>query len=320
VVGDLTEQSEWSAVLKLSTMWSFSSLRAFAIAKLDPIVSPADRLKLARAHDIQEWIYPALRAICVRAESLSLQELRCMTYCDIALVSHIHKTCNFHDIIELDATIEDWRQAALSGAVETDAALLKADLSYAEAQVPAGQPSAAETQPCGLSDGIPPSGASSPTVPVSPGSTQPPPAWEPTPGPEPGIIVLKSTPSVPRGNAERYGGAIAPSYLSAIAPASIPQLCAPSFPPLPTTPSPLEIEPSTPSSSLALAPELKSEGLPQMPLPAPEHASEDSPLRAPPAPKQGKSHLKKQKMGSRMQAMRAASPPPQPPLPVEGFC
>ncbi|KAI0030323.1 hypothetical protein K488DRAFT_26616, partial [Vararia minispora EC-137] len=86
-VGDLTEQIEWIAVLKLATQWSFQSIRHLAITKLDPLVSPMDRLLLARAYNVQIWVDVALHALCIREEPLSLPEIRRMAYIDIALIS-----------------------------------------------------------------------------------------------------------------------------------------------------------------------------------------------------------------------------------------
>ncbi|KZP28467.1 hypothetical protein FIBSPDRAFT_779866 [Athelia psychrophila] len=75
--------SEWTSVLRLSTMWGFESLRDLAISTLSNLFSvpsftsdldPVERACLARDYDVDEWLVPALNALAQREDPLSVQE------------------------------------------------------------------------------------------------------------------------------------------------------------------------------------------------------------------------------------------------------
>ncbi|KAI0028828.1 hypothetical protein K488DRAFT_28099, partial [Vararia minispora EC-137] len=85
--GDLSTQEEWEAVLKLSSRWSFTSLRARALRKLDTLISSFDRLMLARAYNIDQWVEEALRDLCTRSKPLTVGEIRQISIEDIAFVT-----------------------------------------------------------------------------------------------------------------------------------------------------------------------------------------------------------------------------------------
>lgn len=84
----LTTREEWTNVLKLATLWSFSSIRSLAIRHLGTsvILSCFDRLVLASTYKIEDWTKDALNGLCTRKEILSTDELRAMTPEDIFLV------------------------------------------------------------------------------------------------------------------------------------------------------------------------------------------------------------------------------------------
>jgi hypothetical protein len=86
---DLTTQDEWTGVLKLATRWSFSSIRSLAIRRLEPFLvsSALDRLVLARACSVEQWVDIAARNLSSRFGSLEESELCQMTYGDIALIT-----------------------------------------------------------------------------------------------------------------------------------------------------------------------------------------------------------------------------------------
>nr|GAT51539.1 predicted protein [Mycena chlorophos] len=74
---DTVSTDEWTSVLSLATRWDFLSLRTLAITRLNSLMSTssaAERVGLARAYDIQEWLKPALLALCTRAEALTLTD------------------------------------------------------------------------------------------------------------------------------------------------------------------------------------------------------------------------------------------------------
>ncbi|VDC03763.1 unnamed protein product [Peniophora sp. CBMAI 1063] len=65
---------EWVAVLRLSTMWKFKGKRELAISVLGIAAPPLEKLRLARAYDVEAWLHPAFVALCVRHKTLSLKE------------------------------------------------------------------------------------------------------------------------------------------------------------------------------------------------------------------------------------------------------
>ncbi|KAI0031500.1 hypothetical protein K488DRAFT_36421, partial [Vararia minispora EC-137] len=85
---DIRSQADWSNVLKLSTRWSFRSIRALAIRRLEPMLSsPLDRLALARSYDVAHWVEPALFELVLREKSLNTAEVARMTHSDTAFVA-----------------------------------------------------------------------------------------------------------------------------------------------------------------------------------------------------------------------------------------
>ena len=76
---------EWKSVLHLSTRWSFTSIRRLALTAIKP-PTPLDRLVLARTYSVDDWVVPALSALCERTEPLTLSEARQMDIEDVVLV------------------------------------------------------------------------------------------------------------------------------------------------------------------------------------------------------------------------------------------
>ncbi|KAI0315208.1 hypothetical protein OF83DRAFT_372581 [Amylostereum chailletii] len=89
--GDLSTQSQWTSVLKLTTLWSISSIRSLAIRRLDALMGPFDRLVAARAYNVDHWIEPALTSLCARVAPLELEEIKKMKPEDIAVVARIRE-------------------------------------------------------------------------------------------------------------------------------------------------------------------------------------------------------------------------------------
>ncbi|KAI0030318.1 hypothetical protein K488DRAFT_29833, partial [Vararia minispora EC-137] len=87
--GDIATQEEWTAALKLATRWSFPSVRSLAIRNLNNVLSPIDRLVLARTYDVKEWVDQALNAFIRRNEPLALEEGLRMLPEDVLLISGI---------------------------------------------------------------------------------------------------------------------------------------------------------------------------------------------------------------------------------------
>ncbi|KAI5997683.1 hypothetical protein F5J12DRAFT_851199, partial [Pisolithus orientalis] len=71
--------SQWISVLKLSTMWECTSLRAAAISWLDgssATLGDVEKVALAMQYDIKGWLLPSLLALAQRHNPISVEEGR----------------------------------------------------------------------------------------------------------------------------------------------------------------------------------------------------------------------------------------------------
>ncbi|KAG8917517.1 hypothetical protein FRC02_003067 [Tulasnella sp. 418] len=69
------EIENWKAILHLSTMWEFGSLRDLAIRKIEHLKVPAlDSLLLATKCRVTQWLKPAYVELCSRSAPISDQE------------------------------------------------------------------------------------------------------------------------------------------------------------------------------------------------------------------------------------------------------
>jgi|ERR1700676_2442696 hypothetical protein len=69
--------TEWTSVLKLSTMWSFDDLRDLAILNMSQLsIDPIERAALAKEYSIDEWLLPALNELAQREEPIGIEEAR----------------------------------------------------------------------------------------------------------------------------------------------------------------------------------------------------------------------------------------------------
>ena len=92
---------QWKSVLHLSTRWGFSSLRKLAIKSIRP-PTLHDQLVLARTYSVEQWVLPALTALCSRALPLSLDEARHMDIEDVILVAAVREEIR-GDALRVDA-------------------------------------------------------------------------------------------------------------------------------------------------------------------------------------------------------------------------
>ena len=81
---------EWKSVLHLSTRWGFASIRKLSLSSINPPTAH-DRLLLARTYSVDDWVIPALSALCERSTPLSLSEARQMSIEDVVLVSTVRE-------------------------------------------------------------------------------------------------------------------------------------------------------------------------------------------------------------------------------------
>jgi hypothetical protein len=111
---------EWKSVLHLSTRWGFASLRKRALSSIEP-PTPHDRLLLARTYSVNDWVVPALSALCERTTPLRLSEARQMSIEDVVLVStvreHIRGCALQVDSAEISLRVEAEQLIALGSKI-----------------------------------------------------------------------------------------------------------------------------------------------------------------------------------------------------------
>ena len=88
-------------MLHLSTRWDFASIRRLALNNIQP-PTPYDRLLLARSYSVDDWVIPALSALCERRAPLSLDEARQMDIEDVVLVATVREDIRTH-ALQVDA-------------------------------------------------------------------------------------------------------------------------------------------------------------------------------------------------------------------------
>ncbi|KAF8270203.1 hypothetical protein EI94DRAFT_1723356 [Lactarius quietus] len=81
---------QWRSVLHLSTRWGFESLRKLALRSIKPPTAH-DRLLLSRRYAVDDWVVPALTALCERTAPLSLDEARGMSIEDVVLIAAVRE-------------------------------------------------------------------------------------------------------------------------------------------------------------------------------------------------------------------------------------
>lgn len=88
-------------MLHLSTRWGFASIRKLALNAIEP-PTPHDRLRLARTYSVDDWVVPALSALCERRAPLSLDEARHMSIEDVVVVATVREDIRNH-ALRIDA-------------------------------------------------------------------------------------------------------------------------------------------------------------------------------------------------------------------------
>jgi len=68
--------SEWTSVLKLSTMWQFGEIRKLSIRKMSQFaIDPVDKIVIARDYRVMEWFTNSLNDLARRKEPLELHDV-----------------------------------------------------------------------------------------------------------------------------------------------------------------------------------------------------------------------------------------------------
>jgi hypothetical protein len=86
-VTPLSTLAEWTNVLHLSSKWSFAHLRTAAQQALLPLMSPVDKLVLARTYGFTEWISDAYVGLLGREDDLDEDDVIRMSPKDIVAVA-----------------------------------------------------------------------------------------------------------------------------------------------------------------------------------------------------------------------------------------
>ena len=81
---------QWKSGFQLFTCWSFASLHRLALRLISPS-TPLDQLLLARAYSVDDWVCPALTALCGRTVLLRLSEARQMNIKDAVLITTVRE-------------------------------------------------------------------------------------------------------------------------------------------------------------------------------------------------------------------------------------
>jgi len=81
---------QWRSVLHLSSIWGLTSLRNLALKSMDP-PNAFERLLLARKYNVDDWVLPALSALCERRLPVSLEEARQMDIEDVVLIATVRE-------------------------------------------------------------------------------------------------------------------------------------------------------------------------------------------------------------------------------------
>jgi hypothetical protein len=107
---------EWKSVPHLSARWGFASICKLALGPIKPRTAH-DRLLLARTYSVDDWVIPALSALCERTTPLSLSEARKMGIKDVVLVSAVREDIRSHelqvDLVEIPLRVEAEQLGAL---------------------------------------------------------------------------------------------------------------------------------------------------------------------------------------------------------------
>ena len=105
-------------MLCLSTRWGFTSIRKLALNSIEP-PTPHDRLLLARKYSVDDWVIPALSAMCEGLAPLTLTEARQMDIEDVILVSTVREDIRSRtlqvDPAEIPRRVEAEQASTLAG-------------------------------------------------------------------------------------------------------------------------------------------------------------------------------------------------------------
>ncbi|KIJ05491.1 hypothetical protein PAXINDRAFT_21264 [Paxillus involutus ATCC 200175] len=73
---------QWTSVLKLSTLWGFSTLRQAAFNRLSrsTTIPLAKKIALGYQYDVESWLLPTMNELVRRPEPITMEEAICMGF------------------------------------------------------------------------------------------------------------------------------------------------------------------------------------------------------------------------------------------------
>ena len=77
----MLSKSDWSAALKLSTLWNFRDIRQLAITRLSDLpgaggMTPVEKVGLAKAYKVPQWLLQGYHELVRRTKAISAEEGR----------------------------------------------------------------------------------------------------------------------------------------------------------------------------------------------------------------------------------------------------
>lgn len=66
--------AQWTSILHLAAKWEFENIKLLAIDNLTAHAAPIDKIILGKRYGITEWLPSAYKAVCTRADPLTVEE------------------------------------------------------------------------------------------------------------------------------------------------------------------------------------------------------------------------------------------------------
>ncbi|TFY63239.1 hypothetical protein EVG20_g6399 [Dentipellis fragilis] len=137
---ELKTAEAWTAVLRLSTEWSFASVRKLAISRLQPFASAVDKVVLGHKYGVEAWIRPGRVALCNRPEPLTWEEGLRLGFGDIMLITTVRERLRMRpksdpQASEIEVMIEDYfkKEGKVGSAKKVDDEVVAGKRAYEEA-------------------------------------------------------------------------------------------------------------------------------------------------------------------------------------------
>ncbi|KAF9228865.1 hypothetical protein BS17DRAFT_772609 [Gyrodon lividus] len=91
--------AQWTSVLKLSTLWGFSTLRQVAIDNLSELETRlAEKIALGYAYDVKSWLLPVMNELVRQPEPIDMKEASCMGIETALKLASVREQLALHDV------------------------------------------------------------------------------------------------------------------------------------------------------------------------------------------------------------------------------